>query len=186
MLRGYLPLPFPESNPASQHHSITASQHHSITASQHHSITASQHHSITASQHHSIHPFLPPSSLHDTSPRPLLLHHTNKPHHSLLLEAGIFTSHLFFLLRTRSLRRRAKESSTPFDNMPEARKFVFPRPEETAASDHTTELADIEKGTVDSTATGAMKAESENSSETADEGKRSGSTVALGRWPSRS
>ncbi|CAO1596907.1 hypothetical protein XANCAGTX0491_000734 [Xanthoria calcicola] len=104
----------------------------------------------------------------------------------LLLEAGIFTSHLFFLLRTRSLRRRAKESSTPFDNMPEARKFVFPRPEETATSDHTPELADIEKGTVDSTAAGTMKDGSENSSETAEEGKRSGSTVALGRWPSRS
>ncbi|KAI4109123.1 MAG: hypothetical protein LQ339_001929 [Xanthoria mediterranea] len=104
----------------------------------------------------------------------------------LLLEAGIFTSHLFFLLRTRSLRRRAKESSTAFDNMPEARKFVFPRPEDMATSEHTTELADIEKGTVDSTAAGAMKNESENSSETGEEGKRSGSTVALGRWPSRS
>lgn len=145
----------------------------------------------------------PPLSIVDSSitastpfylPPPYMIHHLNplssitltKPHHSLLLEAGIFTSHLFFLLRTRSLRRRAKESSTPFDNMPEARKFVFPRPEDMATSDHTTELADIEKGTVDSTAAGAMKAESENSSETAEEGKRSGSTVALGRWPSRS
>ncbi|KAL9015776.1 MAG: hypothetical protein Q9185_006833, partial [Variospora sp. 1 TL-2023] len=46
----------------------------------------------------------------------------------LLLEIGIFASHLIFLLRTRSLRRRAKETRTPFDAMPEARRFVFPRP----------------------------------------------------------
>ncbi|KAL8979242.1 MAG: hypothetical protein Q9177_006191 [Variospora cf. flavescens] len=46
----------------------------------------------------------------------------------LLLEIGIFASHLIFLLRTRSLRRRAKETRTPFDTMPEARRFVFPRP----------------------------------------------------------
>ncbi|KAI4258133.1 MAG: hypothetical protein L6R42_005275 [Xanthoria sp. 1 TBL-2021] len=109
----------------------------------------------------------------------------------LLLEAGIFTSHLLFLLRTRSLRRRAKESSTPFDDMPEARKFVFPRPDESTSLQPTSgeaELADVEKGGVDGTAEMVNvqeEVERKKSCESAEGGKRRGSTVAVGRWPSR-
>ncbi|KAL8743929.1 MAG: hypothetical protein Q9184_008056 [Pyrenodesmia sp. 2 TL-2023] len=68
----------------------------------------------------------------------------------LFLELGIFTSHLLFLLRTRRLRRLAKESNTPFDDMPEARRFVFPRPEPTTESTASTseEPMDIEKGAI--------------------------------------
>ncbi|KAL8900093.1 MAG: hypothetical protein Q9207_005861 [Kuettlingeria erythrocarpa] len=75
----------------------------------------------------------------------------------LLLELGIFTSHLLFLLRTRRLRRLAKESNTPFDHMPEARKFVFPRPSTDpspppSSSESSAEFApkptDVEKGGV--------------------------------------
>ncbi|KAL9045596.1 MAG: hypothetical protein Q9214_001387 [Letrouitia sp. 1 TL-2023] len=62
----------------------------------------------------------PFSSLSPASPLPEF--------RSLLLELGIFTSQLLFLLRTRSLRRKAKTAGIPFDELPEARKFVFPRP----------------------------------------------------------
>ncbi|KAL8732266.1 MAG: hypothetical protein Q9166_002838 [cf. Caloplaca sp. 2 TL-2023] len=101
----------------------------------------------------------------------------------LLLEAGIFTSHLLFLLRTRSLRRRAKESNTSFDDMPEARKFVFPRPESTSGpaggsgGDH--ELPDVEKGSLGSSRVTV-------GDEAGDvEGRRRSSTAGVGRWPSR-
>ncbi|KAI4140088.1 MAG: hypothetical protein L6R39_005964 [Caloplaca ligustica] len=111
----------------------------------------------------------------------------------LLLEFGIFTSHLLFLLRTRSLRRRAKESNTPFDDMPEARKFVFPRPDATTARVGE-ELADVEKGEV---ATGEAQAdreemiEGEDDEETVAEMEKRREKVerrrssGAGRWPSR-
>ncbi|KAI4246148.1 MAG: hypothetical protein L6R40_002100 [Gallowayella cf. fulva] len=92
----------------------------------------------------------------------------------LLLEAGIFTSHLLFLLRTRSLRRRAKESNMEFDDLPEASKYVFPRPETTTTpaptleSDGEHELADVEKGRL-----GGASSE------------RRRSSIGAGRWPSR-
>ncbi|KAL8684206.1 MAG: hypothetical protein Q9224_006520, partial [Gallowayella concinna] len=131
----------------------------------------------------------------------------------LLLEAGIFTSHLIFLLRTRSLRRRAKESNLEFDDMPEARKFVFPRrpgstnPAHSAeGGDGDHELPDIEKG---SDARTEQRTEEDSEPELPDiekkpdgneektEGEmeakksveggraRSSSTAAGGRWPIR-
>ncbi|KAI4101967.1 MAG: hypothetical protein L6R37_004683 [Teloschistes peruensis] len=46
----------------------------------------------------------------------------------LLLELGIFASHTFFLLRSRRLRAHAKTANIPFDELPEAAKYVYPRP----------------------------------------------------------
>ncbi|KAL8769362.1 MAG: hypothetical protein Q9209_004589 [Squamulea sp. 1 TL-2023] len=109
----------------------------------------------------------------------------------LLLEAGIFTSHLLFLLRSRSLRRRAKESNIPFDEMPEARKFVFPRPESTTASaqDRNHELSDVEKGGVGSTGEEMEAKKSFDTIGNVEGGRRRGSTVGstagAGRWPNR-
>ncbi|KAL9598014.1 MAG: hypothetical protein Q9219_004770 [cf. Caloplaca sp. 3 TL-2023] len=96
----------------------------------------------------------------------------------LLLEFGIFASHLIFLLRTRSLRRRAKESNTPFDDMSEARKFVFPRPD-SADSAPAGENADVEKGEE-----AARLGKDEEKEKT---GRRRSSTISAGagRWPSR-
>ncbi|KAI4128879.1 MAG: hypothetical protein LQ338_002509 [Usnochroma carphineum] len=112
----------------------------------------------------------------------------------LLLEAGIFASQLLFLLRTRSLRRRAKELDVPFDEMPEARKFVFPRPEESASAAPNTgdEVADVEKGQRE--AGGANENEEVDGKTGKDGGmerreRRStsapGAGAGLGRWPSR-
>lgn len=41
----------------------------------------------------------------------------------LVLEIGIFTSHLIWRLRTRKLRKRAKLEGIKFDDLPEARKY---------------------------------------------------------------
>ncbi|MCJ1247576.1 hypothetical protein MMC30_004791 [Trapelia coarctata] len=41
----------------------------------------------------------------------------------LVLELGIFTSHLIWRLRTRKLRKRAKLEGIKFDDLPEARKY---------------------------------------------------------------
>lgn len=152
-----------------------------------------------------VRPKLPP-------PRPFFLSLTDPPC-SLLLELGIFTSHLLFLLRTRRLRRLAKECKTRFDDMPEARKFVFPRPSTNpsppSSSESSAEFApkptDIEKGGVPETA-GRRTPEAEEEAEEevgeldADvEGKRAeagmerqkterrrSSGAGVGRWPSRS
>lgn len=115
---------------------------------------------------------------------------------SLLLELGIFTSHILFLLRTRSLRRLAKETNTPFDDMPEARKFVFPRPplSESSNSASTTMEdvnanvdVDIEKGGREGTTCVTQK-ETDIGKEVGGERERRRSSVSaagVGRWPSR-
>lgn len=41
----------------------------------------------------------------------------------IMLEAGIFLSHFIWLIRTRKLRKQAKESGIDFDDLPEARKY---------------------------------------------------------------
>ncbi|KAL8856583.1 MAG: hypothetical protein Q9178_006812 [Gyalolechia marmorata] len=95
----------------------------------------------------------------------------------LLLEAGIFVSHLLFLLRTRSLRRRAKDTNTPFDHLPEARKFVFPRPADVtddAGVAPGEELKDVEKSAVGSDVVEGIGGRG-----------RGSSVVGVGRWPSR-
>ncbi|KAL8700807.1 MAG: hypothetical protein Q9201_005241 [Fulgogasparrea decipioides] len=105
----------------------------------------------------------------------------------LLLEVGIFTSHLLFLLRTRSLRRRAKDSQIPFDEMSEARKFVYPRPETTTAASTNNEA---EKGQVRTGAAGNERSgedvvvEGGRKSALGSERERS-STPGVSRWPSR-
>ncbi|KAI4180558.1 MAG: hypothetical protein L6R41_007164, partial [Letrouitia leprolyta] len=112
----------------------------------------------------------------------------------LLLELGIFTSHILFLLRTRSLRRLAKETNTPFDDMPEARKFVFPRPplSESSNSASTTMEdvnanvdVDIEKGGREGTTCVTQK-ETDIGKEVGGERERRRSSVSaagVGRWP---
>ena len=45
------------------------------------------------------------------------------------LESGIFMLHMIWLLRTRGLRKKAKELGIKFDDLPEARKFKWPRSE---------------------------------------------------------
>lgn len=47
----------------------------------------------------------------------------------IMLEAGIFLSHFIWLLRTRKLRKRAKDSGIDFDDLPEARKYQVIDPE---------------------------------------------------------
>lgn len=75
--------------------------------------------------------------------------------------------------------------------MPEARKFVFPRPDESTSLQPTSgeaEHADVEKGGVDDTAEVVEvqeEVEGKKSCESAEGGRRRGSTVAVGRWPSR-
>lgn len=115
---------------------------------------------------------------------------------SLLLEAGIFTSQLLFLLRTRSLRHRAKELNTPLDDMPEAWKFVFPRPQSNPLP-VSEELADTEMG--ESAAdrrtreNGEKLAEGDNDPITVAEmeqrksttERRRSSTAGAGIWPIR-
>ncbi|KAI4116191.1 MAG: hypothetical protein LQ345_003339 [Seirophora villosa] len=128
----------------------------------------------------------------------------------LLLELGIFLSHAIFLLRTRSLRRRAKETHTPFDAIPEARRFVFPRPVEeqqehepqSGATSATVSVA----GDIDVEKMGGEKAEEEEEEvagsdddglekrrEKEDEGvvaetrreRTLSAGAAAGRWPAR-
>ena len=41
----------------------------------------------------------------------------------IMLEAGIFLSHIIWLLRTRKLRKQAKDAGIDFDDMPEAQKY---------------------------------------------------------------
>ncbi|KAL8806041.1 MAG: hypothetical protein Q9182_001573 [Xanthomendoza sp. 2 TL-2023] len=128
----------------------------------------------------------------------------------LLLEAGIFTSHLIFLLRTRSLRRRAKELHVEFDDMPEARRYVFPRPATTnparsagdSDSDH--ELPDVEKGPngdagkreEDSVHSfpdveqgpdddGEKREKEMEAKKSIESGRARSSSAAAGRWPNR-
>lgn len=62
---------------------------------------------------------------------------------SVLLEAGIFLSHIIWLFRTRKLRKRAKLEGIDFDDLPEARRWQW-HPEESArpGADH----ADSEPG----------------------------------------
>jgi len=47
----------------------------------------------------------------------------------IMLEAGIFLSHFIWLLRTRKLRKQAKDSGIDFDDLPEARKYQVIDPE---------------------------------------------------------
>ncbi|KAL8808890.1 MAG: hypothetical protein Q9223_005880 [Gallowayella weberi] len=128
----------------------------------------------------------------------------------LLLEAGIFTSHLIFLLRTRSLRRRAKESQVKFDEMPEARRFVFPRPgnidpaHSAEDSDSDRGLPDIEKGPDGNEerreddsdhefpviekgpdGSGEKRAEEMEAKKSIESGRARSSSAAAGRWPVR-
>ena len=42
---------------------------------------------------------------------------------SLILETGIFATHLVWRIRTRSLHRRAKAEGVDFDDLPEAKKY---------------------------------------------------------------
>ncbi|CAF9909867.1 MAG: hypothetical protein HETSPECPRED_009543 [Heterodermia speciosa] len=44
----------------------------------------------------------------------------------LLLETGIFATHLIWRIRTRSLHRRAKAEGVDFDDLPEAKKYQVP------------------------------------------------------------
>ncbi len=41
----------------------------------------------------------------------------------IMLEAGIFISHFIWLVRTRKLRKQAKDTGVDFDDMPEAQKY---------------------------------------------------------------
>ena len=41
----------------------------------------------------------------------------------IVLEVGIFSSHVIWLLRTRTLRKKAKDQGVKFDDLPEARKY---------------------------------------------------------------
>lgn len=41
----------------------------------------------------------------------------------MVLEFGIFASHVIWLIRTRKLRQRAKLEGVDFDDLPEARKY---------------------------------------------------------------
>ena len=41
----------------------------------------------------------------------------------IMLEAGIFLSHFIWLIRTRKLRKQAKDAGIDFDDLPEARKY---------------------------------------------------------------
>ncbi len=121
---------------------------------------------------------------------------------------------MLFLLRTRRLRRLAKESKTPFDDMPEARKFVFPRPSTDpspsppSSSESSAEFApkptDVEKGGVpEAVGRRTREADAEEGEEvvgeldTDVEGKRTEAGMkrqkmerrrssGAGRWPLRS
>ncbi|KAL8919032.1 MAG: hypothetical protein Q9208_006998 [Pyrenodesmia sp. 3 TL-2023] len=120
----------------------------------------------------------------------------------LILELGIFTSHLIFLLRTRRLRRLAKESNTPFDDMPEARRFVFPRPEPTTTTESTASTStsegptDLEKGgisevrrtpeTEDEEGVADIDAKRTEAEMEKRRERRRSSGAGVGRWPSRS
>lgn len=73
------------------------------------------------------------------------------------LETGIFMLHIIWLLRTRGLRQKAKALGIKFDDLPEARKFKWPRTElpgsdnEAFRSENTlcsTLGGDLEKGTL--------------------------------------
>ncbi|KAL8731815.1 MAG: hypothetical protein Q9181_004162 [Wetmoreana brouardii] len=109
----------------------------------------------------------------------------------LLLEVGIFTSHLLFLLRTRTLRHRAKDSQVPFDEMPEARKFVYPRPETTTAASTTNEAekGQVRNGAAENERSGeAIEVEGGRQSELGSERerrRRRSSTPGVSKWPSR-
>ncbi|KAL8947015.1 MAG: hypothetical protein Q9222_006656 [Ikaeria aurantiellina] len=103
---------------------------------------------------------------------------------SLLLEFGIFTSHVLFLLRTRSLRRRAKDLEIPFDSLPEARRFVFPRPDE--SGEHSTaEAPVVELDGERDAEIGKTLVDGKEGGERERGRMGSGSTPAVGRWPSR-
>ncbi len=41
----------------------------------------------------------------------------------IMLEAGIFLSHFIWLIRTRKLRKQAKEAGMDFDDLPEAQRY---------------------------------------------------------------
>ncbi|KAL8743289.1 MAG: hypothetical protein Q9190_004349 [Brigantiaea leucoxantha] len=53
----------------------------------------------------------------------------------LVLEAGIFASQAVFLVRSRKLRRSAKEMGVDFDEVEGAEKYVFPRPAKEAEAE---------------------------------------------------
>lgn len=63
---------------------------------------------------------------------------------SILLEAGIFLSHIIWLFRTRELRKRAKLEGIDFDDLPEARRWQWNPSERDAC--HRAGPADIETG----------------------------------------
>lgn len=41
----------------------------------------------------------------------------------IMLEAGIFLSHFIWLIRTRKLRKQAKDAGMDFDDLPEAQRY---------------------------------------------------------------
>ncbi|KAI4193831.1 MAG: hypothetical protein LQ350_008129 [Teloschistes chrysophthalmus] len=119
----------------------------------------------------------------------------------LLLELGIFTSHALFLLRSRRLRAHAKATNTAFDELPEASRYVYPRPcpeditefprPDTSA---TTETAVANEGVVERVTTAdSEKAVLEQAKKEAVKEKRKSAggisekrlSAGAGRWPVR-
>ena len=64
---------------------------------------------------------------------------------SLLLETGIFATHLVWRIRTRSLHRRAKAEGVDFDDLPEATKYQVPSDRKIAT--RASSSLDVEHGT---------------------------------------
>ncbi|MCJ1474009.1 hypothetical protein MMC13_002667 [Lambiella insularis] len=52
----------------------------------------------------------------------------------IILEFGIFASHVIWLIRTRKLRRQAKAEGVAFDDLPEARKYQDTKNDQAAQS----------------------------------------------------